>query len=103
MPAIKPTFFNTTCFEKIKKYRETISSKKLTIPHMAHESTLILLINAFVHVTVRSTPSENGTSLFILHEGHKVNIKDDSMKDWKEIRLEDGKVGWVPVGSIEII
>lgn len=44
-------------------------------------------------VTVRSTPSENGTSLFILHEGHKVNIKDDSMKDWKEIRLEDGKVG----------
>lgn len=54
-------------------------------------------------VTVRSTPSENGTSLFILHEGHKVNIKDDSMKDWKEICLEDGKVGWVPVGSIEII
>ena len=54
-------------------------------------------------VTVRSTPSENGTSLFILHEGRKVNIKDDSMKDWKEIRLEDGKVGWVPVGSIEII
>ena len=51
MPAIKPTFFNTTCFEKIKKYKETISSKKLTIPHMAHESTLILLINAFVHVT----------------------------------------------------
>ena len=54
-------------------------------------------------VTVRSTTSENGTSLSILHEGHKVNIKDDSMKDWKEIRLEDGKVGWVPVGSIEII
>lgn len=54
-------------------------------------------------VTVRSTPSESGTSLFILHEGHKVDIKDSSMKDWKEIRLEDGKVGWVPVSSIEII
>lgn len=54
-------------------------------------------------VTVRSTPSENGTSLFILHEGHKVRIKDNSMKAWKEIRLEDGKVGWVPVGSIELI
>ena len=27
----------------------------------------------------------------------------ETMKDWKEIRLEDGKVGWVPVGSIEII
>lgn len=47
-------------------------------------------------VTVRSTPSDSGTSLFILHEGHKVDVKDNSMKDWKEIRLEDGKVGWIP-------
>lgn len=54
-------------------------------------------------VTVRSTPSESGTSLFILHEGRKVEIKDGSMREWKEIRLEDGKVGWVPASSIEII
>ena len=54
-------------------------------------------------VTVRSTPSESGPSLFILHEGHKVGVKDGSMKDWKEIRLEDGKVGWVPASAIEII
>lgn len=54
-------------------------------------------------VTVRSTPSESGTSLFILHEGHKVNIKDNSMREWKEIHLEDGKVGWVPSAAIEII
>ncbi|WP_303013414.1 tetratricopeptide repeat protein [uncultured Bacteroides sp.] len=54
-------------------------------------------------VTVRSTPSESGTSLFILHEGRKVGIKDNSMKEWKEIRLEDGKVGWVPASAIEVI
>lgn len=54
-------------------------------------------------VTVRSTPSESGTSLFILHEGHKVDVKDSSMKDWKEIRLDDGKVGWVPASAIEVI
>lgn len=54
-------------------------------------------------VTVRSTPSEGGTSLFVLHEGSKVNLKDSSMKDWKEIRLDDGKVGWLPSSSIEII
>lgn len=54
-------------------------------------------------VTVRSTPSESGTGLFILHEGRKVEIKDHSMREWKEIRLEDGKVGWVPASSIEII
>ncbi len=54
-------------------------------------------------VTVRSTPSDSGTSLFILHEGHKVQIKDNSMREWKEIRLEDGKVGWVPASAIEVI
>lgn len=52
-------------------------------------------------VTVRSTPSESGVGLFILHEGCKVEIKDNSMREWKEIRLEDGKVGWVPTSAIE--
>ena len=54
-------------------------------------------------VTVRSTPSESGTSLFVLHEGHKVEIKDNTMREWKEISLEDGKVGWVPASDIEVI
>ena len=36
-------------------------------------------------------------------KGEKVSIKDDSMKEWKEIRLEDGKVGWVPASAIEAI
>ena len=45
----------------------------------------------------------SGTSLFILHEGRKVSVKDNSMKEWKEIRLEDGKVGWVPASAIEVI
>ena len=54
-------------------------------------------------VTVRSTPSETGTSLFILHEGRKVSIKDDSMHYWTEIELEDGQVGWVQAEDIEVI
>lgn len=54
-------------------------------------------------VTIRSTPNESGTSLFVLHEGRKVSVKDNSMKEWKEISLEDGKVGWIPSSAIEII
>lgn len=54
-------------------------------------------------VTVRSTPNKSGTSLFILHEGHKVTLKDNSMKNWKEISLEDGKIGWVSASDIEVI
>lgn len=54
-------------------------------------------------VTVKSTPNEGGTDLFILHEGRKVMIKDNTMKEWKEIQLEDGNAGWVPTSVIEII
>ena len=54
-------------------------------------------------VTVKSTPAKNGTDLFILHEGTKVTITDASMKDWKEIRLADGKEGWIETGQIEFI
>ncbi len=54
-------------------------------------------------VTVKSTPNMNSTDLFVVHEGHKVAIKDTSMKDWVEIKLEDGNVGWIPENVIEII
>lgn len=64
-----------------------------------HDKAIILVPS----VTVRSTPSESGTGLFILHEGHKVSIKDDSMREWREIVIEDGKVGWVRLADIGII
>lgn len=54
-------------------------------------------------VAVKSTPARNGTDLFILHEGTKVVITDGSMKDWKEIRLADGKEGWIESKKIELI
>ncbi len=54
-------------------------------------------------VTIRSTPSVTGTELFILHEGKKIKIKDDSMKEWKEIEIEDGNIGWLPASAIERI
>ena len=54
-------------------------------------------------VTVRSTPNESGTELFILHEGTKIQIKDNTMKEWKEIRLEDGNEGWIQTSAIEVI
>lgn len=54
-------------------------------------------------ITVKSTPDESGTDLFVIHEGTKVYIDDNSMESWKEIRLEDGKKGWLPANSIEKI
>ena len=54
-------------------------------------------------VTVKSTPAKQGTDLFILHEGTKVTITDGSMKDWKGIRIADGKEGWIETQQIEFI
>ncbi len=54
-------------------------------------------------VPVKSTPSKSGTDLFILHEGTKVEIIDGSMKEWKEIKVADGKEGWIETSKIEII
>ena len=70
-----------------------------TAKRMHRESAIVMEPS----VVVRSTPSVNGTELFILHEGKKVKIKDDSMKAWKEIEIEDGNVGWLPAESIERI
>ena len=54
--------------------------------------------------SVTSSPSSDAAkSLFILHEGTKVRITDGSMREWKEIRVPDGKQGWVETRQIEVI
>ena len=65
-----------------------------------HRSGAIIMRSA---VNVKSTPSNNGTDLFILHEGTKVNITDATMRGWKKIRVADGKEGWLETKEIEII
>lgn len=65
----------------------------------AHDQAIITAPS----VTVRSTPSESGTELFVIHEGHKVTIKDGSMSEWKEISIGNNQVGWVLSSTLEII
>ena len=52
---------------------------------------------------VESTPSASGSDLFVLHEGTYVSIRDNSLSEWCEIVLADGKQGWVERKLIEII
>lgn len=53
-------------------------------------------------VTVKSSPDNSGTDLFVLHEGTKVFIRS-TVGDWNEITLEDGNVGWINKKDITII
>jgi tetratricopeptide (TPR) repeat protein len=52
--------------------------------------------------TVKSSPDQSGTDLFILHEGTKVKIKSE-LGSWKEIEVQDGNVGWIESSHLVII
>lgn len=54
-------------------------------------------------VTVRSSPSESGTELFVIHKGTKVYLVDDEIKGWYEIKLADGNKGWLKRKAVEPI
>lgn len=54
-------------------------------------------------VTVKSTPSDSGTDLFLLHAGTTMSILDSSIPGWAQIRLSNDKEGWIPVSTIEKI
>jgi tetratricopeptide (TPR) repeat protein len=54
-------------------------------------------------VPVRSAPAaDDNLTLFEVHEGTRVRV-DQRTDQWAEIVLADGKVGWVPVGVMEIV
>lgn len=53
-------------------------------------------------VTATGSPNEEGTKLFVLHEGTKVSIKQKSNK-WIEIKIANGNVGWVKSTTLEAI
>lgn len=53
-------------------------------------------------VSVKSTPSESGTNLFVLHEGTKVVIME-SLGNWCEIRIASGDRGWIKWSDLEKI
>lgn len=52
--------------------------------------------------TIKSSPDDSGTDLFILHEGTKVKLKS-KIGNWNEIETADGNVGWIKKEEIAVI
>ena len=52
--------------------------------------------------SVKSSPSSSQSSLFIIHEGTKVEILEE-LGDWSRIELSDGRQGWIVSKDMEII
>ena len=51
-------------------------------------------------VTLKSSPDDKGTDLFVLHEGSKVIIIDN-VGEWLKIKIADGNTGWLKKDDIE--
>jgi len=81
----------------------TVSSFSFSVwqknDYMRADSAIVM-----VPVTsVKSSPSEEvSKDLFILHEGTKVRILD-SVGEWRNIELADGRQGWIHSGDMEVI
>lgn len=54
-------------------------------------------------VGVKNTPVRGGTDDFIIHEGTKVHIKDNSIPHWLGIVVPDGREGWILRSTVEYI
>lgn len=53
-------------------------------------------------VVVRSSPSESGTELFILHEGTKIEVNEE-VSGWQNIKVIDGREGWIKTEDFRTI
>ena len=52
--------------------------------------------------SVKSSPDRSATELFVLHEGTKVRV-GEVMDKWAEVRIADGRKGWIEIDRIERI
>ncbi|VAX27533.1 Aerotolerance protein BatE [hydrothermal vent metagenome] len=53
-------------------------------------------------VAAKQSPNDSSNDLFVIHEGLKVAVMSQ-FGDWVEVKLYDGKVGWLPKDALEII
>lgn len=51
---------------------------------------------------VKSSPDINSKTIFILHQGSKVELKD-KINDWYEIKIANGNLGWAKKTNFEKI
>lgn len=60
--------------------------------YITHNTCAIV---AVPEVHIKKAPEEAAQTVATIHEGTHIDIIDNSLKDWKEIELPDGKTGWI--------
>ncbi|MBR8784733.1 hypothetical protein IX308_000914 [Porphyromonas levii] len=68
--------------------------------HFAHEAKEAILLSSII--TIKSSPDASAKDIAVVHEGLKVETLQ-SLSGYTEVRLPDGIIGWIPMGSYELI
>ncbi len=90
-------FYTSLCIAFLFIFSIVCSGKAYSIRFADNQA---IVMDAFVQA--KSSPAENGTDKFVLHEGSKIII-EENLNNWAKIKLPDGNIGWIPESSFEII
>ncbi len=80
----------------------TATSYIISYKHKKEITTQNTAIIFSPSLTVKSSPDNSGTDLFLVHEGTKVNV-EDRIGNWIEIKLDDGNKGWIEIENLKFI
>ena len=93
----KTGFYSGMCFFLLTLFTFIFSVRRY---HLQENPNTAVVMDGTV--AVKSAPRESGKDLFILHEGTKVWLEND-IEEWMEVRISDGRKGWVKKSSLENI
>ena len=96
--SLRKTGFYSMCLAAI------ISIISTTFAYQTHQALTnsneaVIMSSA---VPVKSSPDRAATDLFVVHEGTKLSL-GERIDGWVEIRIADGRKGWIETSRIEII
>jgi tetratricopeptide (TPR) repeat protein len=75
-------------------------SHSYRLKHINESKSSAIVMSA--SVTIKSSPDETGTELFVLHEGAKVWVVDE-VGEWLRVKIADGNNGWLKREDVERI
>ncbi|MEQ8623717.1 MAG: tetratricopeptide repeat protein [Vicingaceae bacterium] len=68
--------------------------------HSLEAKNYAIVMNPTVNIV--SSPSKGSSQLFVLHEGSKVKIKEET-EDWFRVALPNGNEGWIDKVDVEVV
>lgn len=95
---IRKTGLTVACISLVFIILSIIFAHRQTYYHQNNPEGIIIS----TVISGKSTPENDGTDLFIIHEGLKVKITGE-MNEWVEIQIPNGEKGWIKAENLEII